>query len=585
MRLCCAYCFAWRKQPIACAGERLPNLRELKLSGSRIESIRNLGTSLPNVQVLWVSRCGLRDLAGLAAFPALKELYAAFNELTDLSPLPGAESLELLDLDTNALSEFGQLELLGCCRSLTNVTLEGNSVADLPLYRDTMRRLLPGLQYLDDAPLEKRDCDSGAMGPPKATSSKAFDAAMHGQLSAEAAEAASMLEEMSLVRQGIRHARLGIDDSMYDSEQAVAFTAFDAADPYRPRTALLSSSGGGWGPAGARPSTAASGVAALLGGRNSRSSRSRGGSSGSMNSTSGSFGKVDGGGPGRPHSGASSNGSSFGSRPTTATMRQSVASRERELGFSEASILDGEQLSDHGGSELTSGEGVVVGNLTKALRQRQKAQAGGTDAHRVTEEDEDGEFVGRVAPRAELNMLEELKAWKLETAQMQLSHHVSEAERWNSASTIEHRANSDGTQANVWRADEDGDNARTTDNRSGTDSHASGGSENAVSAVARPCRQTLENATNDGSDWSCGLTEGLERKLIALDARRQVQVQPLRGGEGGSASAAVSPSSSPSDGTTAGSSELTGEASAGQARKAREGRFASRFRNTVAASQ
>lgn len=35
-------------------------------------------------QVLWVSRCGLRDLEGASGFPQLKELYLAFNDVSDL---------------------------------------------------------------------------------------------------------------------------------------------------------------------------------------------------------------------------------------------------------------------------------------------------------------------------------------------------------------------------------------------------------------------------------------------------------------------------------------------------------------------
>ncbi len=36
------------------------------------------------LRVLWVSRCGLTSLDGASGFPALRELYAAFNDVADL---------------------------------------------------------------------------------------------------------------------------------------------------------------------------------------------------------------------------------------------------------------------------------------------------------------------------------------------------------------------------------------------------------------------------------------------------------------------------------------------------------------------
>ena len=88
---------------LSAAGERLPNLRELKLSGSHISSLRELGTALSSVEVLWVSRCGLHDLQGLTAFGSLKELFASFNDINDLSGAAGSEALEVLDLDSNSV--------------------------------------------------------------------------------------------------------------------------------------------------------------------------------------------------------------------------------------------------------------------------------------------------------------------------------------------------------------------------------------------------------------------------------------------------------------------------------------------------
>lgn len=53
-------------------GGYLPNLQQLSLSHSIVHSIRDLGTSLGSLKVLWMAKCSLRDLDGLAALPSLQ---------------------------------------------------------------------------------------------------------------------------------------------------------------------------------------------------------------------------------------------------------------------------------------------------------------------------------------------------------------------------------------------------------------------------------------------------------------------------------------------------------------------------------
>ena len=77
--------------PLNTLGERLPRLEQLKLNGSSLPSIRELGTSLSRLRVLWLCRCGLAELDGMSALPVLQELYLAFNDiekLDSLAPLP-----------------------------------------------------------------------------------------------------------------------------------------------------------------------------------------------------------------------------------------------------------------------------------------------------------------------------------------------------------------------------------------------------------------------------------------------------------------------------------------------------------------
>ena len=46
-----------------------------------------------------MSRCGLEELDGISSMLKLRELYLAYNEIADISPLSMLEELEILDLE------------------------------------------------------------------------------------------------------------------------------------------------------------------------------------------------------------------------------------------------------------------------------------------------------------------------------------------------------------------------------------------------------------------------------------------------------------------------------------------------------
>ncbi|XP_058435301.1 leucine-rich repeat-containing protein 56 isoform X2 [Marmota monax] len=155
-------CVDTRESSLGNFGVHLPNLDQLKLNGSRLSSLRDLGTSLSHLQVLWLARCGLTDLDGIGSFPVLKELYVSYNDISDLSPLCLLEQLEVLDLEGNSVEDLGQVCSLRLCPQLTTLTLEGNPVCLQPApghsnkvpqdynYRVEVRKLIPQLQVLDE---------------------------------------------------------------------------------------------------------------------------------------------------------------------------------------------------------------------------------------------------------------------------------------------------------------------------------------------------------------------------------------------------------------------------------------------------
>lgn len=141
-----------------------------------ITSVRDLGTTLSHLQVLWIPRCSLLDLDGISTFSSLKELYVAYNSLSDLSQVGMLENLQLLDLEGNDVDDLVQVQYLGLCGKLQTLTLEGNPVCFCPnpsavqisdySYRAAVRELIPQLRYLDDVQVEEegRHCSSCTKG-------------------------------------------------------------------------------------------------------------------------------------------------------------------------------------------------------------------------------------------------------------------------------------------------------------------------------------------------------------------------------------------------------------------------------------
>ncbi|XP_041965284.1 leucine-rich repeat-containing protein 56 isoform X1 [Alosa sapidissima] len=153
-------------------GTYLPNLTQLRMSNSLIFSVRDLGTTLSHLKVLWLVRCCLTDLDGIAALSSLKELYVAYNNISDLSQVSMLECLEVLDLEGNDVDDLVQVQYLGLCSQLRTLTLEGNPVCSCPRpeateteeysYWSAVRELVPQLRYLDDVPVEEAVAGSRA---------------------------------------------------------------------------------------------------------------------------------------------------------------------------------------------------------------------------------------------------------------------------------------------------------------------------------------------------------------------------------------------------------------------------------------
>ncbi|XP_063188412.1 leucine-rich repeat-containing protein 56 isoform X4 [Chroicocephalus ridibundus] len=91
-----------RENSLGSFGAYLPNLRELKLNNSLLVSVRDLGTTLSHLRVLWMAHCGLSDLDGISSCGSLKE--PDYNYRAEVKKLiPHLEYLDEIPASQTAL--------------------------------------------------------------------------------------------------------------------------------------------------------------------------------------------------------------------------------------------------------------------------------------------------------------------------------------------------------------------------------------------------------------------------------------------------------------------------------------------------
>jgi hypothetical protein len=89
-------CIDTNKKSVSELGRMLPRLEELVLDGSRIASIRDLGTDLRCLRVLSLNDCNLYDLEGVSSLLGLEELYLRNNAISELVALTMHDNLKVI---------------------------------------------------------------------------------------------------------------------------------------------------------------------------------------------------------------------------------------------------------------------------------------------------------------------------------------------------------------------------------------------------------------------------------------------------------------------------------------------------------
>lgn len=154
------------EQPIETLGTSCPFLLELKLQDSCVRSIRDIGTGLKYLKVLWLSRAGLADLCGMSALPVLEELYVSFNEIDDLCALSYHDKLQVLDLEGNNIASWSELENLDSLPELRELNVQGNPFCK-DSYAKRVIEMLPNVEMLDDQIVATMEFSDGDPSPAK----------------------------------------------------------------------------------------------------------------------------------------------------------------------------------------------------------------------------------------------------------------------------------------------------------------------------------------------------------------------------------------------------------------------------------
>ncbi|XP_055902711.1 uncharacterized protein LOC129938911 [Eupeodes corollae] len=130
----------------------MPRLVHLDLSGSVLNSLRDLGCGLIHLTHLNVSNCGLSSVDGTSCIPTIEVLIADGNMIQLVGPLSTLLMMKKLSLKNNRISDLRMLTFLGMCSNLIDVDLQGNPVTNYILYRRTLQRNIPTLELLDGQP-------------------------------------------------------------------------------------------------------------------------------------------------------------------------------------------------------------------------------------------------------------------------------------------------------------------------------------------------------------------------------------------------------------------------------------------------
>ncbi|XP_059402928.1 leucine-rich repeat-containing protein 49 [Carassius carassius] len=132
-----------------CDVDGLTRLDVLDLHSNQISQIENV-SRLWKLRLLNLSGNRITRVENLQGLTCLTELNLRHNSITSVTDVENLPRLQRLFLSANSISRFDALACLWTCRSLSELSVDGNPVALESCYRQTLLRCCsPHLQLLD----------------------------------------------------------------------------------------------------------------------------------------------------------------------------------------------------------------------------------------------------------------------------------------------------------------------------------------------------------------------------------------------------------------------------------------------------
>ncbi|XP_059570803.1 leucine-rich repeat-containing protein 49 isoform X3 [Alligator mississippiensis] len=128
--------------------ENLKNLDVLDLHGNQVAKIENIG-HLGQLRVLNLARNLLASVENLNGLHSLTELNLRHNQITSIKDVDTLPCLQRLFLSFNNISSFDDILCLADSSSLSDITLDGNPIAQESWYKHTVLHHMMQLRQLD----------------------------------------------------------------------------------------------------------------------------------------------------------------------------------------------------------------------------------------------------------------------------------------------------------------------------------------------------------------------------------------------------------------------------------------------------
>ncbi|XP_060030266.1 leucine-rich repeat-containing protein 49 isoform X2 [Erinaceus europaeus] len=128
--------------------ENLKSLDVLDLHGNQITRIENVN-HLSDLRVLNLARNLLSHVDSLSGLDSLTELNLRHNHITFVRDVDALPSLQRLFLSFNNICSFDSVCCLAQCSSLSDISFDGNPIAQEPWYKHTVLQNMAQLRQLD----------------------------------------------------------------------------------------------------------------------------------------------------------------------------------------------------------------------------------------------------------------------------------------------------------------------------------------------------------------------------------------------------------------------------------------------------